>query len=126
MAKKATKPEPHYAVQIADPKILRKDILEALREVIIFMQGYERFRAIQEEKVTIFNQLKADTKKLQTLIDTKLRRKLPKGKLSAVKPSIIVPVKEPGETPAATPAPAHIDDLENQLQDIEKQLQGMG
>ena len=33
--------EPEYMIQISDPKMLRKDLLESLREVIIFMQGYE-------------------------------------------------------------------------------------
>ena len=40
----AREKEPEYVVNISDPKGLRKDILETLREVIIFMQSYEKFR----------------------------------------------------------------------------------
>src|SRR3989338_9644690 len=68
-------------VQVSDPKNVRKDLLEALREIIIFMQGYEAFRKIQEEKIAVFSQLKDDVKSLNNLVDSKLRRVLPKGKL---------------------------------------------
>ena len=136
--------EPEYMVQIADAKMLRKDVLESLREVIIFMQGYEKFRSIQEEKVLAFHKLKVQTQELQTLIAGKLRKYLPKGKL---KPQIPKAAKvkaeeqyEEGEMPeqermpqAAAPkltsearAQQELDELESQLQDIEGQLQGMG
>ena len=71
-------------IQLNEPKNIRKDILEALREIIIFMQGYEAFRKIQEEKITTFSQLKEDVRSLNSLIDAKLRRYLPKGKLTGV------------------------------------------
>ena len=45
---------PDYMIQINDPRSLRKELLETLREIIIFMQSYEKFRKIQEEKVMIF------------------------------------------------------------------------
>src|SRR3990167_9497142 len=71
-------------IQLHEPKNLRKDILEGLREIIIFMQGYEAFRMIQEEKVRTFAQLRDDVKSLNSLMDNKLRRYLPKGKLAGV------------------------------------------
>ncbi|MEK6939241.1 MAG: hypothetical protein AABX31_00790, partial [Nanoarchaeota archaeon] len=71
-------------VQVSDPKNVRKDLLEALREIIIFMQGYEAFKKIQEEKVAVFEQLKDDIKGLNNLVDSKLRRLLPKGKLAGM------------------------------------------
>src|SRR3989344_6625615 len=80
--------EPEYMVQVSDPKMLRKDLLESLREVIIFMQGYEKFRRIQEEKVALFAALKADVHDLNSLIENKLRKYLPQGKLRGlVKPA---------------------------------------
>lgn len=72
--------EPEYMVQINDPANLRKDVLESLKEVILFMQGYEQLRKIQEEKVMLFTKLKADVRELTLLVETKLRRNFPKGK----------------------------------------------
>ncbi len=127
-------------VQLNEPKNLRKDILEALREIIIFMQGYEAFRKIQEEKVSTFLQLREDVKVLNSLIDTKLRRYLPKGKLAGVVKKSPAKKEEPEEreTPApremqvpvmrSAPKPEpkkesdELDELESQLQDIEGRL----
>ncbi len=78
---KAAEKGPDYVIQVGDPKMLRKDILEGLREVIIFMQGYDQFRKVQEEKTMLFTQLKNDVKDIQHLIDNKLRIYLPKGKV---------------------------------------------
>ncbi|PIN87781.1 hypothetical protein COV12_01985 [Candidatus Woesearchaeota archaeon CG10_big_fil_rev_8_21_14_0_10_32_24] len=77
-------PGPAYMVQLSDPKSLRKDILESLREIIIFMQAHEKFMRIQEEKVMLFTQLKTDIQDLNSLIEHKLKKHLPKGKLKAV------------------------------------------
>src|SRR3989338_2618435 len=91
--------EPSYVVQVNDPKMLRRDILESLREIIIFMQGYERFRKIQEEKVALFSALKKDVRELNGFIEAKLKGYLPKGKLRGLKstvpsPKIVEPSKE--------------------------------
>ena len=75
---------PAYMVQLSDSKSLRKDVLESLREVIIFMQAHEKFMRIQEEKVVLFTQLKNDVKDLNLLIEHKLKKHLPKGKLKVV------------------------------------------
>jgi hypothetical protein len=134
--------EPEYMVQVGEPKTLRKNILESLREVIIFMQSYEKFRQIQEEKVTTFNQLKGDIKELSSLLDHKLKRHFPKGKLSVSAPKreiqrIMTTLpenykEEPEQeeqisAPAPkvrtpTPAVSELDELESQLKDIEGQL----
>lgn len=140
--------EPEYMVQVSDAKMLRKDILESLREVIIFMQGYEKFRSIQEEKVLAFHKLKMQTQELQTLIAGKLRRDLPKGKLKPLVPKLAKAKSEehheemempedreeiPQQTASAAPrltseakAQQELDELEQQLREIEGQLQGMG
>ncbi len=133
--------EPEYMVQLPDPKMLRKDVLESLREVIIFMQGYEKFRKIQEEKVATFNVLKNDLKELDVLLEGKLRKYLPKGKLKILSPEEEkkqeveveeehveeVPVEEkPEPKEYVRPAEGELDALEAQLKEIEKQLKGMG
>ncbi|MBT4936257.1 hypothetical protein HOL21_01295 [Candidatus Woesearchaeota archaeon] len=134
--------EPDYMVQVSEPKLVRKDLLESLREVIIFMQGYEKFRRIQEEKVALFTQLKIEVKQLNVLVNDKLRKYLPKGKLRAVTPQNVAeqqqkaagigPQVQVVNQPAPTTAPPkqeleddNLAQLEGQLRDIERQLQGI-
>jgi len=137
--------EPQYTVQVNEPGSLRKDLLESLREVIIFMQTYDNFRKIQEEKVATFTQLKTDIKELNLLIDNKLRGRLPRGNLKPIskkdemeemkkempKPEMVVP--KPAAVSAPNPAPlpivenphSELEELEQQLKDIENQLRRM-
>ncbi len=129
--------EPSYMIQIGDPKTAKKNILEGLREVIIFMQSYEKFKQIQEEKVATFAQLENDVKAINSLIENKLRNYFPKGKLK-----LISTEKEPEEKeevsaepepkkayfpprPAIKKTGSELDELESQLKDIESQLQGI-
>ena len=131
-------------VQVSDPKNVRKDLLEALREIIIFMQGYEAFRKIQEEKIAVFTQLRDDVKVLNNLVDNKLRRLLPKGKLAGMvkRPAPRAEVEEkeemePMPAPKAQPKmmmpkpepkqeeSPELDELESQLREIESRLRHM-
>jgi hypothetical protein len=132
--------EPEYMVQVHEPTNLRKNVLESLREIIIFMQSYEKFRQIQEEKVNIFNELKENIKQLTTLLDRKLKRHFPKGKLSISTvrrdiPKMAIPSNVEDEQEESETAPARkkayvpephpiteLDELESQLRDIEGQL----
>ena len=132
--------EPDYMVQVHEPTNLRKNVLESLREIIIFMQSYEKFRQIQEEKVNIFNELKESIKQLTGLLDRKLKHHFPKGKLSISTvrtdipkmaiPSNVENVPEESETAPARKAAyvpeshpiTELDELESQLRDIEGQL----
>lgn len=139
-ARKPRELEPAYMVQIHEPKMFRKHLLETLREIIIFMQGYEKFRKIQEEKVRTFTALKSDVKELSRLMDVRLRKFFPKGKLTPIReevkpepiplPKPAPPVERPASpqpgTPPAAPQPGNdLDELENQLKDIEGQLKGI-
>ena len=128
--------EPEYMVQVSDPKMLRKDVLESLRELILFMQSYEKFRKIQEEKIATFNELKADVKSLLGLIENKLRRHFPKGKLHPHQEKKITEepeheeesspiISDPEPKVEVKPAAGELEELESQLKDIERQLQGM-
>lgn len=121
-------------VQVSDPRMVRKDLLETLREIIIFMQGYEKFRQIQNEKVAIFRTLKDDVRELNLLIDHKLRRLLPKGNLKtpAGRREFEEEMEEAGDIEiekegTAEKAPVkeprnELDALESQLREIEGQL----
>ena len=106
---------PNFMVQVNEPKALRKDLLESLRETIIFMQGYEAFKKIQEEKVETFTLLKEDIKTLNNLVN-KLKKHLPKGKLTAIGlKSIVRPrVPElPSEPEPSEPENPESEHLEN-------------
>ncbi len=143
---------PQFMVQVSDPIMLRKDILEALRDVIIFMQGYERFKLIQDEKVGLYSKLQLEVKELNSMINTKLRKILPKGKLKSVHQAAVpkqvkipesrvpvvtpskgqpIPPPTPGQAPApplppaASAQPTELDALESQLNSIENQLKGL-
>lgn len=132
--------EPEYVVQIQDPRMVRKGLLESLRDLIIFMQGYEQFRKLQELKVAQFTALRNDVKELNHLLDTKLRHHFPQGKVKHGSPvravpkpapriepqeeKVVVPARMPlrKDVPAPTPQKSDLDELEQQLRDIENQL----
>lgn len=129
--------EPSYMIQIGDPKTARKNILEGLREVIIFMQSYEKFKQIQQAKVATFAQLENDVKAINSLIENKLRNYIPKGRLKLIsaekeqeEKEEVSAQPEPKRTysppkPAIKKTGSELDELESQLKDIESQLQGI-
>ena len=129
--------EPEYMVQVNDPKNARKNILESLREVIIFMQSYEKFNTIHEEKGATFNQLKTSITEINRLVEGQLKSHFPKGKLKAlgIKPEPVkkvqveAPVPEMAEEPQlevpVKKTTSELDELEAQLKDIEGQLRSM-
>ena len=129
--------EPEYMVQVNDPKNARKNILESLREVIIFMQSYEKFRHVQEEKVRLFSELKVELKVLNSLLTGKLKFYFPQGKLRAItgeaedkyedhEEATYMKSKSAPEAGGPSPAVHHeLDELESQLKDIESQLQSI-
>ncbi len=141
--------EPEFMVQINDPATMRKDVLESLKEVILFMQGYEQLRKVQEEKMALFMKLKGDVRDLNLLIETKLRRNFPRGKfkptpreeiheesheeetvasVSTVSaPVAVAPrvVNAPAKKEAVPEPPSELDELEAQLREIESQLNGL-
>ncbi len=136
---KNTDKDPNFMVQLNEPRMLRKDLLESIREIIIFMQGYEKFRKIQEDKVTQFTQLKTDIRVLTALVDDKLHKYLPKGKLKSVQADKVqsspyerneepLAISKPTTVAPETSSSPHseLEMLEKQLQEIEGQLRTIG
>ena len=80
-ARKMPEREPELMVHINDPPMLRKEILECLRELIILMQGYEQFHKIQQQKIAHIAILDRKLREINNVIDRKLKPHLPKGKL---------------------------------------------
>lgn len=136
--------EPDFMVQIREPKIIRKELLESLREILIFMQSYEKFKEIQDEKVALFTELRNMIKELNIAMDSDLKKYLPKGKsmtpLKEHKEEEIhykppkkkeVVVEEPTEATTVKPVSipptqeSELDELEGQLKEIEEQLKAL-
>ncbi|MBT3298760.1 hypothetical protein HN385_07550 [archaeon] len=128
--------EPGFNVRVNDPKLLRKDILESLREVILFMQSYEHFRTIQDEKMSTFSELRSVSREINTLINGKMRSLFPKGKLSSLREEETDYAKEPmKEVEKTVLGPRkkekmpvennELNELESQLKSIESQLQNI-
>ncbi len=141
--------EPDLTIRLDNSSMLRKEVLEAVRELIIFMQGHEKFKKIQQEKLATFGQLKNDVKEINNLVEQKLKHLLPKGKLKTatlMQPKIreaeVMPNERVKERPVELPPEeteepqeaeeeetpkdkSELDELEAQLQSIENQLKGM-
>ena len=135
-AKKKVEREPQYMVQVSDPRSVRRELLQTLREVLLFMQSYEKFHEVQKEKVAHIRSLREITKELNVLVGTKLKKHLPKGKLlkaqkkkSVVEQQVVAPAPvlpsqmQPVAAPSAPAPNKELDELEQQLQAIEDQLQ---
>lgn len=140
VSKSSTKSNEPYFIGLGDPVELRKNILEPTREVIQFLQSYEEFKKIKEEKTHTILILKDDLKELKLYIN-KLRRLLPRSKVKAEKTytRIQKEIKEECSEPkfyqpasksvvsksAPKPIPQthpELDSLEKELGDIEKKL----
>lgn len=92
MAKKKTKrkksrpkPQPQkkpdlYYVGVQDPVEVRRNVLEVSRDMVQFLQQYQKLTALRNEKQEAIVHLRSDVEQLKRLIN-KLRKVLPKTKL---------------------------------------------
>ena len=136
--------EPQFMVQLNEPIAIRREVLESLREVIVFMQGHEKFLRVQEEKMAMIAKLKTDVSSINVLIENRLRKFLPTGKLQVFRKEVDeedIPEEKPIKkiVAPATPQeyteikqpvtprkmPTEIEEMEMQLRDIENQLKGI-
>lgn len=131
IAKKEVKAEPVY-IGLSDPVELRKHILEPTREVIQFLQSYEQFKKMKEEKTQAILQLKEDLRGIRASFN-QLRRLLPRNKVKAektyrkIKKEIKKEQKIPERAisrakPATVRPPTELEALEKELGEIEKKL----
>ncbi len=143
--KPVAKPKEPYFIGLGDPVELRRNVLEPTREVIQFLQSYEEFKKVKEEKTFTIGLLKEDLREIKLTIN-KLRRLLPRSKLKAertygrIKKEIEaehpelkpkpepkpepVPEQEPEPEPAP-PVHPELDSLEKELGEIEKKLSSL-
>ncbi|MEM3127160.1 MAG: hypothetical protein QW331_03785 [Candidatus Woesearchaeota archaeon] len=80
MGKAKEKEDDMLFVEIRGPVEVRRNILEATRDVVQHLQRYERFKQVREEKAVEIAKLKTNIKDINRLIG-KLRSALPKTKL---------------------------------------------
>jgi DNA repair exonuclease SbcCD ATPase subunit len=143
------KDEDAFFVGVRDPVEVRRTILEASREAVHFLQRYERLKKVREEKLALVDQLRADVKELRALVN-KLKRSLPKTHMrvklkkehkqdldcSLCGKAFKTPgsLKKHSLTHGAPAAPrvakpkkaTELDKLEDELDEIEKRLGGLG
>jgi len=116
------KVETPYFIGLNDPIEIRKNLLEPTREVIQFLQSYEQFKKIKEEKTQTILQLKEDFRLIKASINA-LRRQLPRGKIKLEKPS--ENIKEEVQKERKKPVKktlTELDALDQELGNIEQTL----
>ncbi|HLC64799.1 MAG TPA: hypothetical protein VJI46_01595 [Candidatus Nanoarchaeia archaeon] len=131
MKKKMHEASATYFVSVGNPEELRKNILEASKDLLEGLARYERFKAVRQEKLEAIRTLRLDLKRTALLI-TKLKSHLPSVEVSA--PRVSVPKKavakaerkaEVKKEQTKTPKTSELEKLEAELDDIEKKLGGM-
>lgn len=130
-------PQGKYHIGIQNPIELRRDILEPTREMVQFLQSYEQFKIVMEQKKELLVQLRQQVKGIKSQV-YQLRALLPRTKTEAestyakikkemqeeqriVKPKVVA-------RPAAKPQPAvqDLQSLERELSEIESKLETLG
>ncbi len=129
------KKEAKEAVYVGIPldDALRTEMLDCSKDLIYFLQAYEKFKVLREEKTAAIEATRRKLGEITTLT-AKLKRLFPKSRLISLcghkafqktaVPSMAKPVRV--SAPRAPPPPqTHQDDLdqlEKELAEIEKQL----
>ena len=131
-----------FFVKIKDPTEVRRSLLESLKDIVESLQGFEKFKAIREEKLGNIIKLRNDVKDLiklssslkATLPETKLRialekakkvkrRKHKAGEKTPNKPEKKAAKTGAKETKAEKPRPmTDLEKLESELSAIESRL----
>jgi len=122
--KKEKQEEGVYFVQLNDPNILRKKILESSRETIEFLKRYEDLKFIRKEKHRNMLKLKEDTDKMIELILT-LKTALPKSNIKLKDEPRQVMVEKKGVEIRKPVPTSEIEKLESELEEIESKLRSV-
>ena len=132
MSKKNKSEEDALYAGIADGVSLRKHLLESSRDILSMLQSYEQFKHVREEKLELFDGLKADVKAISAAIG-KVKKELPhikqselgekKEKKVEVKEEKAEKVKSEEEKPKVQSA---VEKLSTELDAIEAELSKLG
>jgi rhodanese-related sulfurtransferase len=114
-----------FYVGVRDPTEVRRNILEASKDIVVFLKTYENFKRVRIEKVQEVNNLKLLIDQI-TRIMNKLRRELPKTRIREKSEETIqktggrrvvrIPPKK------ASGASSELDRLEAELNEIDQKL----
>ncbi len=83
MTKKEKKKEEVFFVGVKEPIEIRRNILEASREMVLLLQLYEKFKAVREEKRHEMEKLRGLVREIAQLV-SRLKKHLPKTSLRAL------------------------------------------
>lgn len=131
-AKKLPEKAEVYYMGIPNPVEIRKNILESARDMVQFLQMFEKFRIIREEKKQASALLKKHVRELTTLTN-KIKTMLPKTSLRTKSKKIepekiekVETIEALKEAPQKSELPDidvdDIEELETELRDIEDKL----
>lgn len=80
MKKEKPQEEEVFFVGVQDPLEVRRNLLEVSKDMVQFLQQYEKLKTVREQKNEAIKRLKEDIRELKSLVN-KLRLVLPKTKL---------------------------------------------
>jgi len=124
--------EKSFYVGISKPDEIRRSLLEGARDLVTYLQRYEKLKELRNEKLEKIQEAKSLVKEINSLI-LKLRREFPKTNLKVQvreeqKPKKIQEVEIPKES-IPIPKPdirrkqvTDIEKLESELAEIEEKL----
>ncbi len=137
MAKKEKKKEEVFFVGVNEPVEIRRNILEASREMVLLLQMYEKFKSVRDEKRHEMEKLRGLVREIALLV-SRLKRHLPKTNLRALplaevekerkkdKEQIVISVHEAREAKVEEKSLAQelteLEKLEAELASIEQKL----
>lgn len=112
MAKKKEKKEKDvFFVGVKEPIEIRRNILEASREMVLLLQMYEKFKTVRDEKRQATEKLRSLIREI-ALLASRLKRHLPKTDLR------VMPIEEGKRKEVAK----HIPIAEEEVKKEEKML----
>jgi len=104
-----------YFIKIANPKDMRRTVLENSRDVLKVLQGYEEFRKIRKERTQLIDSFKVQTNELRSMV-LQLKKMMPKATVKETKKAVVV------KQPSVPKQPQEFKKLEQELAAIEAQL----
>ena len=110
-----SKEKTDYFIKIANPKDMRRTVLENSRDVLKVLQGYEEFRKIRKERTQLIDSFKVQTNELRSLV-LQMKKMIPKTAAKETRKTVVV------KQPAAPKQPQEFKKLELELAAIEAQL----
>ncbi|MBW2996513.1 hypothetical protein KY332_04405 [Candidatus Woesearchaeota archaeon] len=128
------KEEQVFYVGIKDPLEIRRSMLESSKELLQYLQRFEKFKAVRKEKAEQTAKLKGVMKEITTLVK-QLKSNLPKTGLRAAKHkekpkpkkvTVAAPKKEAPKVEVEKPKEmTELEKLESELSEIEGRLTGL-